>query len=195
LALEYCGKATKIRQSVFGDDHPVTLQTLELFTTVYAEVGRLQYCDAMKRYTNGSGDRQENLNSEENGISDKTQIPLPSGGMNEETNSDMKSTEESAKTGKVPSEMSEDVSVGRNGEEASGGKNGADIVVKDVALPSQSWSTKMLLAYFISTFVLAVILTMVWCDYGGSDACPSSKFLLQRVRFYVQRYFRRGLSA
>jgi hypothetical protein len=189
-----------------------------LFTTVYAEVGRLQYCgnrlyastavvccelyfvlfhslDAMKRYTNGSGDRQENLNSEENGISDKTQIPLPSGGMNEETNSDMKSTEESAKTGKVPSEMSEDVSVGRNGEEASGGKNGADIVVKDVALPSQSWSTKMLLAYFISTFVLAVILTMVWCDYGGSDACPSSKFLLQRVRFYVQRYFRRGLSA
>ncbi|XP_062506022.1 uncharacterized protein LOC134182603 isoform X2 [Corticium candelabrum] len=63
LALEYCGKATKIQQSVFGDSHPITLQTLELFTSIYAEVGRLQYCDAMKRYTNGSGDT--NVNSTE----------------------------------------------------------------------------------------------------------------------------------
>lgn len=46
LALDYCGKAAKIRQSVFGADHPATVSTLEYFTVLYAEVGRAEYIHA-----------------------------------------------------------------------------------------------------------------------------------------------------
>ncbi len=49
LALDYCGKAAKIRQSVFGQEHPSTTATLEYFTELYAEVGRRQYAAAMQR--------------------------------------------------------------------------------------------------------------------------------------------------
>ncbi|XP_052768853.1 uncharacterized protein LOC128209062 isoform X3 [Mya arenaria] len=67
LALEYAGKATKLRQKVFGDGHPVVQQTLDFFATVYAEVGKVQYTESMTKYdpsekpdlsgeTTGSGD-------------------------------------------------------------------------------------------------------------------------------------------
>lgn len=49
LALDYCGKAVKIRQSVFGPDHPVTAGSLEYFTVLYAEVGRKQYAAALRQ--------------------------------------------------------------------------------------------------------------------------------------------------
>lgn len=48
LALDYCGKAVKIRQSVFGSEHPVTVGSLEYFTILYAEVGRCQYATALQ---------------------------------------------------------------------------------------------------------------------------------------------------
>jgi hypothetical protein len=48
LALDYCGKAAKIRKSVFGDSHPVTTETLDYLTVLYAEVGRAEYATALK---------------------------------------------------------------------------------------------------------------------------------------------------
>ena len=52
LALEYQGKATKLRQQVFGDQHDITTKSLDFFTVIYAEVGKQQYtgmptCDIM----------------------------------------------------------------------------------------------------------------------------------------------------
>lgn len=55
LALDYCGKAAKIRQSVFGQEHPSTVATLEYFTELYAEVGRQQYSAAMHRMSSERG--------------------------------------------------------------------------------------------------------------------------------------------
>lgn len=49
LALEYCGKATKLRQTVYGDEHPLTLKSLDLFTLIYAEMGKSQYSEAMSK--------------------------------------------------------------------------------------------------------------------------------------------------
>lgn len=49
LALDYCGKAAKIRKSVFGDSHPVTAETLDYLTVLYAEVGRAEYAAALER--------------------------------------------------------------------------------------------------------------------------------------------------
>ncbi|XP_064623988.1 uncharacterized protein LOC135485639 [Lineus longissimus] len=51
LALEYCGKATKLRQQVYGENHPISLKTLDFFTIVYAEAGKQQYSDSMKKFT------------------------------------------------------------------------------------------------------------------------------------------------
>lgn len=48
LALDYCAKAVKIRQSVFGPEHLVTTATLEYFTVLYAEVGRAEYAVAVQ---------------------------------------------------------------------------------------------------------------------------------------------------
>ncbi|KAM7375830.1 hypothetical protein PAMP_005597 [Pampus punctatissimus] len=45
LALEYSGKATKIHQRAFGNDHPITARSLELMATVYAEIGKTEYSD------------------------------------------------------------------------------------------------------------------------------------------------------
>ncbi|KAI3367739.1 hypothetical protein L3Q82_026579 [Scortum barcoo] len=45
LALEYSGKATKIHQRAFGNDHPITARSLELMATVYAEIGKTEYSE------------------------------------------------------------------------------------------------------------------------------------------------------
>ncbi|XP_077395435.1 nutritionally-regulated adipose and cardiac enriched protein homolog isoform X2 [Festucalex cinctus] len=47
LALEYSGKAAKIHQRAFGNDHPVTSRSLELMATVYAEIGKTEYSDSL----------------------------------------------------------------------------------------------------------------------------------------------------
>ncbi|XP_036818693.1 uncharacterized protein LOC110505588 isoform X2 [Oncorhynchus mykiss] len=47
LALEYSGKATKIHQRAFGNDHPITDRSLELLATVYAEIGKTEYSDSL----------------------------------------------------------------------------------------------------------------------------------------------------
>ena len=49
LALEYCGKATQLRRKVYGENHPVTIKSLDLFTMIYAEMGKMQYSDAVKK--------------------------------------------------------------------------------------------------------------------------------------------------
>ncbi|XP_077411915.1 nutritionally-regulated adipose and cardiac enriched protein homolog isoform X2 [Vanacampus margaritifer] len=47
LALEYSGKAAKIHQRAFGNDHPITARSLELMGTVYAEIGKTEYSDSL----------------------------------------------------------------------------------------------------------------------------------------------------
>ncbi|KAK7142034.1 hypothetical protein R3I94_011660 [Phoxinus phoxinus] len=47
LALEYSGKATKIHQRAFGNDHPITARSLELLATVYAEIGKTEYTNSL----------------------------------------------------------------------------------------------------------------------------------------------------
>lgn len=44
-------QATKIRQSILGDNHPVTISSLDFFTKVYAEAGADQYQGITDRQT------------------------------------------------------------------------------------------------------------------------------------------------
>ncbi|CAB1330940.1 unnamed protein product, partial [Coregonus sp. 'balchen'] len=41
------GKATKIHQRAFGNNHPITDRSLELLATVYAEIGKTEYSDSL----------------------------------------------------------------------------------------------------------------------------------------------------
>lgn len=50
LALDYIGKAAKINESVYGKSDPRSRQTYEKFSYIYAEAGKLQYNDAIKRF-------------------------------------------------------------------------------------------------------------------------------------------------
>ncbi|KAK2843433.1 hypothetical protein Q7C36_011648 [Tachysurus vachellii] len=76
LALEYSGKATKIHQRAFGNDHPITARSLELLGTVYAEIGKTEYTDSLSQYVSAmskSSSAFESYNSTLNGftLSDK----------------------------------------------------------------------------------------------------------------------------
>ena len=47
LALDYSGKAAKLKRSVYGPEHPDTIATMESFSLLYAEVGRAEYTAAL----------------------------------------------------------------------------------------------------------------------------------------------------
>ncbi|XP_012935741.1 uncharacterized protein LOC101850320 [Aplysia californica] len=47
LALEYAGKCTKLRQQIYGDNHEKTKTSLNMFASIYAEVGKSQYTDSI----------------------------------------------------------------------------------------------------------------------------------------------------
>lgn len=53
LAVDYCGKAAKLKRSVYGPDHPITLASLEYFTLVYAELGRMEYAMTVRQTEGG----------------------------------------------------------------------------------------------------------------------------------------------
>ncbi|KAL3873114.1 hypothetical protein ACJMK2_036270 [Sinanodonta woodiana] len=59
LALEYSGKATKIRQQLYGDNHQFTQESLDLFTSIYAEVGKKQYSDSMQKFASPSSENAD----------------------------------------------------------------------------------------------------------------------------------------
>mgnify|MGYP001801729561 FL=1 len=50
LALEFSGKATKLYQKHYGDEHASTQRCLDLFTSVYAEVGREEYTSKLTQF-------------------------------------------------------------------------------------------------------------------------------------------------
>ena len=41
--LKHFLQAVKLRQSIYGEEHPITKRTLDLFTVIYAEMGKEQY--------------------------------------------------------------------------------------------------------------------------------------------------------
>lgn len=61
LALEYCGKATQLRRKVYGENHPVAVRSLDLFTMIYAEMGKMQYSDAVKKLDEPMEEKQETV--------------------------------------------------------------------------------------------------------------------------------------
>ena len=49
LAVDYSGKAANLKRSVYGDDHPDSIDAMETFTVMCAELGRSDYTTALKQ--------------------------------------------------------------------------------------------------------------------------------------------------
>ena len=54
LALDYSGKAAKLKRSVYGSEHPDTVASMESFSLLYAEVGRAEYVAALNKVSSES---------------------------------------------------------------------------------------------------------------------------------------------
>ncbi|XP_065831612.1 uncharacterized protein [Oscarella lobularis] len=174
LALEYCGKATKIRQSVFGDHHATTVQSLELFTTIYAQVGKMEYSDAMKKYTRTHNDNDDGVDRDSQDRDEKE-----ASSQKDETLIEEKPVE--------PQPDDSDATTEKKKEELSGSDS-------EKLVLSQTSVVRLLLIYFVVTVFLSITVTLLWCDYGQSTACPSSRFLMQRARFYIKAFASRIFS-
>lgn len=173
LALEYCGKAVKLRQSIYGGEHPVTKRTLDLFTVIYAEMGKEQYSAAMQKF--------HETKQPEEAVPEKAADSEPS---------------ESAKPGKDTTDEKENETVdsrqspvGESSEAEQG--TGAPSVTDDndrVGLtPGQA-----MLCFFLLTVTLAVGVTLLCCHVTGKDTVTTFKYVVTRVKFYYYYYMRRA---
>lgn len=52
--LQHFLQAVKLRQSIYGEEHPITKRTLDLFTVIYAEMGKEQYTGTGKNKLMGN---------------------------------------------------------------------------------------------------------------------------------------------
>ncbi|KAJ7354953.1 hypothetical protein OS493_029062 [Desmophyllum pertusum] len=171
LALEYCGKAVKLRQSIYGEEHPVTKRTLDLFTVIYAEMGKEQYTAAMQKFNESkqagetvpeiptkSTDNAEsvNENSEENGQRSVDSRQSPTG----ESRQDERDTV-------TPSAQVDDEKIS--------------------ITPGQA-----MFCFFLITAAVAIGVTLFCCHVSGTDPVSTFKYIVTRLKYYYFYYFRRA---
>jgi len=172
LALEYCGKATQLRRKVYGEDHPVTIKSLDLFTMIYAEMGKLQYSDAVKKL-------EEPVSSSEQlkPILKKVRFE------DEELNDKEKELQ-----GSDDSSQAKDKAVGEDELSESNFNEMESTTQREI-----SFTSKQMLLVFLVSIIAAVLLTFVFCVYTEHPVCPSYSYFSERVKFnyyyYVKSFF------
>jgi len=173
LALEYCGKAVKLRQSIYGEEHVITKRTLDLFTVIYAEIGKEQYSEAMQKFT-------EAKQSEGEVLKDNTQPPKSAYPKKEITN----------KKEELPTEPdSRQSPVGEAQKEKKQNTASAEVANNDHRIglsPSQA-----MLCFFLLTAIVTVCVTVLCCHVSGKDPVTTLKYIVTRVKFYYFYYMKR----
>ncbi|XP_061174551.1 consortin-like [Saccostrea echinata] len=162
LALEYAGKATKIRQSVLGDNHPITINSLDFFTQVYAEAGADQYQDSMKRFEN-----QEDIDL--NDSSAHTEIP---GTPEKEPQSILRRRKPGEKDAEKRVRFEESVIQNEDEEQC------AKVFV---------W-----ILFAICGVILLILGLYLYCHISSGSTCTSYKYQIKyiwdRVKYYYYHY-------
>jgi len=171
LALEYCGKAVKLRQSIYGEGHPVTKRTLDLFTVIYAEMGKEQYSAAMQKFneTKQSGEA----------FPEKAAEPPESA---EPVKGDTKEKEQ-LKVNPRQSPV---------GESHEGEQNTATPGVSDNSDRIGLTPGQALFCFFLLTAAVAVGVTLLCCHVSGKDPVTTFKYMVTRLKFYYYYYMRRA---
>lgn len=176
LALEYCGKAVKLRQSIYGEAHPITKRTLDLFTVIYAEMGKEQYSAAMQKFNETKESSEENA--------DKTaQPPQPKISTAENSGGDVKSSADSRQS---------PVGESHQGEPSAATPDAQDNQENSYRIgitPGQA-----MFCFFLLTTAVAVCVTLLCCHISGTDPLTTYKYIVTRLKFYYYYYLRRAPS-
>ncbi|XP_058942417.2 uncharacterized protein [Pocillopora verrucosa] len=171
LALEYCGKAVKLRQSIYGEEHPVTKKTLDLFTVIYAEMGKEQYTAAMQKF-NEAKQATDTTAEEEEKTAETAEAKKDDLAENNETSVDETSTS---------AEELHDRGQGTVTPAAKGGDEKVSLS------PGQA-----MFFFFLITAAVAVCVTLFVCHISGTDPGTTFKYIMTRLRFYYYYYVRRA---
>lgn len=171
LALEYCGKAVKLRQSIYGEEHPVTKKTLDLFTVIYAEMGKEQYTAAMQKF-NEAKQATDATAEEEEKTAETAEAKKDDLAENNETSVDETSTS---------AEELHDRGQGTVTPAAKGGDEKVSLS------PGQA-----MFFFFLITAAVAVCVTLFVCHISGTDPGTTFKYIMTRLRFYYYYYVKRA---
>lgn len=200
LALEYCGKATKLRQQIYGDEHHLTVKTLDLFTLIYAEMGKSQYSEAMSKYADIAKTLKESQQEEEKKKEDQESL------QDEKTSNEEVEQKEENEVEKREEE--EDTRMAEKVDEKTERETeAAEDDEKDVSTTQrkhitfsqkeesgnaslQQITTCQFFIFFIISAFLAILLTMIWCHVTESQACPSQKYIYTQARYWYYFYFK-----
>lgn len=171
LALEYCGKAVKLRQSIYGEVHPVTKRTLDLFTVIYAEMGKEQYSAAMQKFneTKQSGE----LVTEKGEKSPKNAEPV------KEKNKDNVTAPVDSRQNPVGESNEDEQNIS-----TPDAQNNSDSIG---ITPGQA-----MFCFFLLTAAVAVGVTLLCCHVSGTDPVTTYKYIVTRLKFYYYYYMRRA---
>ncbi|XP_070571079.1 protein starmaker-like [Ptychodera flava] len=177
LALEYCGKATKILQSVYGESHQKTIQALDLFTVIYAEVGKQQYADAMKKFEK----EESRMREEKAGSASK-----------ESENTEQGSSLRYRGKEKLPTEDT---------DRREGVENLAEPQVEfeppeeDEQHDDFITTLLMMIAFFLLTVILMLLICYVYCSFADrSPTCANVKseltYFYMKLKYHYYYYFK-----
>jgi len=162
-----------LRQSIYGEEHVITKRTLDLFTVIYAEIGKEQYSEAMQKFT-------EAKQSEGEVLKDNTQPPKSAYPKKEITN----------KKEELPTEPdSRQSPVGEAQKEKKQNTASAEVANNDHRIglsPSQA-----MLCFFLLTAIVTVCVTVLCCHVSGKDPVTTLKYIVTRVKFYYFYYMKR----
>ncbi|XP_068730679.1 consortin-like [Montipora capricornis] len=172
LALEYCGKAVKLRQSIYGEQHAITKRTLDLFTVIYAEMGKEQYSAAMQKFNEAK--QSEDKVPEQSLKHPKSDLPVK---------------EESEE---LPAEDSRQNPVGESQEGKEQNTAAPPVTDNDDRNDRMSLTSgQAMFCFFLLTVIVAVGVTLLCCRISGKDPVNTFKYMVTRIKFYYFYYMKR----
>lgn len=172
LALEYCGKAVKLRQSIYGEQHAITKRTLDLFTVIYAEMGKEQYSAAMQKFNEAK--QSEDRVPEQSLKHPKSDLPVK---------------EESEE---LPAEDSRQNPVGESQEGKEQNTATSPVTNNDDRTDGMSLTSgQAMFCFFLLTVIVAVGVTLLCCRISGKDPVNTFKYMVTRIKFYYFYYMKR----
>ncbi|XP_078000887.1 uncharacterized protein LOC144453456 [Glandiceps talaboti] len=173
LALEYCGKATKILQAVYGEDHPKTIKSFDLYTVIYAEVGKKQYADAMKKFGIDGNKTGQSPEQDQKSSSEK-ESTVRFRGKEKPKKDDTEREKSSGLTETEPQIEYEPIDPEQQDDYVS--------------------TVLMMLVFFLVTVLLSLLVTYMYCSYTQSTTCASIKseliYYYMRMKYHYYYYFK-----
>eukprot|EP00794_Sanderia_malayensis_P012308 gene12308-13578_t len=177
LALEYCGKSTQLRRKVYGENHGIVVKSLDLFTMIYAEMGKMQYTEAI-------GNLEKKVTFEDEAKQDKDKTD----------NKENKDTDD----GKITQDVEEESGEGneKNSHRAVNGQN-IETENTDISEISRHFlSFRQIIFVIFLSAIVAVFITWFWCKFSGNKICPSYNYMSERLRYnyyyHVKSWFDKG---